>query len=1404
MGDFNSDGNYDIAVSDSAYSSSDIHILIGDGKGSFNTGKIFKMSVSQPGKIVAADFDEDGIIDLAVHSISSSSIWLLTGNGDATFTEMSLIYAPNDFIVNDFNRDGNLDIMSFKFGSRKALVYSGDGNKDFKLTHEFTYPMSYTPEKWLPIVKDLNDDGDLDLLINARDSLMTFHGQGDGTFQKGFSFGGYKSANGLEVSDFNHDGIVDIAIASEKRFSIIPGKGNGLFQGEALINIDGLHSGISMITGDFNNDHNQDIAFSAYPSEWYSTPKDTTKIFFYWGSGHNTFKSGPVIETSTNYGGRLYGSDFNGDGNTDIAYLEHGWSGNNVLVYLAKGDGIFSEAIPYEIEDHRSSIQLGDVNGDGYTDIINNAEINTTWGNSSYSVNIHAGNGDGTFHFHQAIPLGEYPWDRHLSSIPGDFNNDGYNDLVTRESNSLTDYYNMKIFLNKGDGTFGSIAVYEINLRRSGKLYVKDLDLDGNLDIALVSSVITHFRGNGDGTFNAGVDYARDASGLNVVFKDFNLDGLPDIASSSGHDARAYLDLIYHLKKPLANPLSPPKGLKGVVDDSSASLVWAENSEADLKGYNIYRSLSPGGGYEKLNATLVSSASYKDTGLTNGLTYYYTVSAVNNNDEESSFAVKVGVMPIPPDTEAPNFNIITPAESEPVITPYLFVSGTIDDPDAKISVNGIAGTIHKQDGVFTVYDIPLNIGENTLTVVAVDLMGNVSEKTAKVIYTPTAIVSGTVKSEDSGLAVSYAYVQIRDTEKTQYLWTGTDGRYRFNKIVPGEIYIKAHGSNYGTVNITRTVSPGEELLFDISLPLYPAAIRAWIYDSYNYSSIGNATVTIEDPKKTQTLTSNDSGYFETYNVAPFQATITISKDGYETYSKVHTLTNQWTNYLYFYLDTLPPSAPVGVAASDAMEGVIQLTWSANSEGNLVGYRIYRSLTAGSGYQFIGSTNASTISFTDSDVEIGTNYYYVVTANNSSSQESGNSVEVSASPKELPVPAGLSATPGEGEVKLAWSSSPGNGLSSYNIYRSELSATDYTLIDSVSSSYLSYTDVDVEAGITYYYVVTAVNAWSKESGWSNEASAIPEEVLLRVNITSPIEGSFLDSSHTIVTGTAKSISPEVGVIIIVEAQTERETLTRSYLAHFNDGDFAAEVNLFPAAFNTIKAIATIPSGETDESSKTVYAGGTINVATLDASPSSGIIYTSTGNLDIEFEVDYKGSGTPIAYSWDFNGDGVVDSVTSTPGPVTFGYSGAGIYTPEVTVTVENSTGGGLPGPFGRDEVQTVKVATVVNVMNLEQTDAILKAVWSGMKEAMKAGDVNSILTFYHPSSREKYKRVFIALADQLSGIAVNMNDIEMDYIRNDVAEYRFSRLEEFNSSLIEITYFIYFVKDEDGLWRIESF
>jgi fibronectin type 3 domain-containing protein len=200
-----------------------------------------------------------------------------------------------------------------------------------------------------------------------------------------------------------------------------------------------------------------------------------------------------------------------------------------------------------------------------------------------------------------------------------------------------------------------------------------------------------------------------------------------------------------------------------------------------------------------------------------------------------------------------------------------------------------------------------------------------------------------------------------------------------------------------------------------------------------------------------------------------------------------------------YADTMPPAAPTGLAAT-AGEGTVSLNWNDNTEGDLAGYNVYRSTISGGPYTKLNGSLLVSSAYIDNSVTNGTTYYYVVRAVDTSSNESGNSNQVPATPINLPpaVPTGLAATAGSGTVTLDWSDNGEGDLAGYNAYRSTISGGPYTKLNGSLLVSSNYTDNSVTNGTTYYYVVTAVDTGSNESGYSGQVSATPH-IITDVNI-----------------------------------------------------------------------------------------------------------------------------------------------------------------------------------------------------------------------------------------------------------------------------------------------------------------
>jgi len=96
---------------------------------------------------------------------------------------------------------------------------------------------------------------------------------------------------------------------------------------------------------------------------------------------------------------------------------------------------------------------------------------------------------------------------------------------------------------------------------------------------------------------------------------------------------------------------------------------------------------------------------------------------------------------------------------------------------------------------------------------------------------------------------------------------------------------------------------------------------------------------------------------------------------------------------------IAPAAPTGLTAT-AGDAIVNLSWTANTESDLVGYNIYRSTTPGSGYTKVNTQLVAAVSYQDANLTNNTNYYYVITAVDAVGNESVKSAEIAVKPVAL--------------------------------------------------------------------------------------------------------------------------------------------------------------------------------------------------------------------------------------------------------------------------------------------------------------------------------------------------------------------------------------------------------------------
>jgi fibronectin type 3 domain-containing protein len=100
-----------------------------------------------------------------------------------------------------------------------------------------------------------------------------------------------------------------------------------------------------------------------------------------------------------------------------------------------------------------------------------------------------------------------------------------------------------------------------------------------------------------------------------------------------------------------------------------------------------------------------------------------------------------------------------------------------------------------------------------------------------------------------------------------------------------------------------------------------------------------------------------------------------------------------------------------------------------------------------------------------------------------------SIKVTSNATNSPISIAVSGTgvsPASHSVALLWNAI--SGVAGYDVYRGSVSGGPYTILTSSPITTTAFTDTNVQAGQTYYYVVTSVGSDGVQSAYSSPASA----------------------------------------------------------------------------------------------------------------------------------------------------------------------------------------------------------------------------------------------------------------------------------------------------------------------------
>lgn len=311
--DFNNDGTPDVAV---VLEEGTVVVMVNDGRGTLTPGN--QISLPPAGgplsSIVSADFNQDGLIDLAAMGSFDSHVFVLINEGDVQFAEPVPLEPPN-----------------FTFSSALEAA-------------------------------DMDDDGDIDLVLNQ--PPVVFINAGDGTF------GSYASFNGGPVPSIHATGDLD----GDTTPDIVSTDFNA---GARIIYNDGAHtytpgpvlaagpSVVFPLIADLNDDGLNDILVANSIGGIGGDPGLTGRITVLMNEGEGVFAAPTFFEVGDNPR-HLDVGDINGDGHVDVVAANS--ESGTASISLGNGDGTFERDVMFGNDPGR--LMLSDMDGDGQQDIV--------------------------------------------------------------------------------------------------------------------------------------------------------------------------------------------------------------------------------------------------------------------------------------------------------------------------------------------------------------------------------------------------------------------------------------------------------------------------------------------------------------------------------------------------------------------------------------------------------------------------------------------------------------------------------------------------------------------------------------------------------------------------------------------------------------------------------------------------------------------------------------------------------------------------------------------------------------------------------------------------------------------------------------------------------------------------
>ncbi|MEZ0579529.1 FG-GAP repeat domain-containing protein [Nocardioides sp. MH1] len=271
--DIDGDGDLDLVIPN--YSSGDLTILVNNGLGNFSPRSTSPETGYDTAVAVAAvDVDGDGDLDLAVAQDTAKRVAILVNNGLGNFrprfTSPELAIAdPHDIVAADWDEDGDMDLAVASVNAHWVSVLYNTGVGNYVYRDFITVRQTGNAPDALAVL-DANKDGHPDLAVANRTdntvSVMLNNGHGLLTQRTTGPEAVGLRPNDLTAADFDGDGDTDLAVVNGNSgdATILVNNGFGNYSA-APTSPEGIGRGpVGVASGDIDGDGDPDLVASAF------------------------------------------------------------------------------------------------------------------------------------------------------------------------------------------------------------------------------------------------------------------------------------------------------------------------------------------------------------------------------------------------------------------------------------------------------------------------------------------------------------------------------------------------------------------------------------------------------------------------------------------------------------------------------------------------------------------------------------------------------------------------------------------------------------------------------------------------------------------------------------------------------------------------------------------------------------------------------------------------------------------------------------------------------------------------------------------------------------------------------------------------------------------------------------